>query len=72
MWPSSGASTTRRVIASAAEHAAPRPNGTKTLGMLGLLAAFGLSLLAGDVLHRWVESPRARWRTLLKPALVAR
>ena len=71
MWPSSDASTTRRVSASAVKHAASS-NGTKTLGMLGMTVAFGLSLLAGDVLHRWVESPRARWRTLLKPALVAR
>ena len=77
MWPSSGANTTRRVSASAAKHAAP-PNGTNTLGMLGVMGvmgvmvAFGLSLLAGDALYRWVESPRALWRTLLKAALVAR
>lgn len=36
---------------------------------LGMLAAFGLSLLAGDALYRWVESPRARWRGLLKSPL---
>ena len=74
MWPSSGANTTRRVSASAAKHAAP-PNGTNTLGMLGVMGvmvAFGLSLLAGDALYRWVESFRARWRTLFKAALVAR
>jgi peptidoglycan/LPS O-acetylase OafA/YrhL len=39
---------------------------------LGLLAAFGLSLLAGDALYRWVESPRARWRTRFRPAPAAR
>ncbi len=38
---------------------------------LGMLAAFGLSLLAGEALYRCVESPLARWRTLLKPALAA-
>jgi len=38
---------------------------------LGMLAAFGLSLLAGEALYRSVESPGARWRTLLKPALAA-
>jgi len=37
---------------------------------LGMLAAFGLSLLAGDALYRWVESPRARWRGVRKPPLV--
>ncbi|RZJ15384.1 MAG: acyltransferase [Haliea sp.] len=36
---------------------------------LGMLSAFGLSLLAGDALYRHVESPQARWRTLFKPAL---
>ncbi|MDP3355497.1 MAG: acyltransferase [Polaromonas sp.] len=36
---------------------------------LGMLAAFGLSLLAGDALYRWVESPRAPWRGLRKPPL---
>ncbi|WP_395056501.1 acyltransferase family protein [Polaromonas sp.] len=39
---------------------------------LGLLTAFGLSLLAGDALYRCVESPDARWRTLFKPVLAAR
>ena len=68
MWPSSSASTTRRVSASAAKHAVPL-NGAN---MLGMLVAFGLSLLAGDALYRWVESLRARWRTLFKAALVAR
>jgi len=36
---------------------------------LGMLAAFGLSLVAGDALYRWVESPRARWRGWRKPPL---
>jgi hypothetical protein len=35
-----------------------------------MLAAFGLSLLAGDALYRWVESPRAHWRGVRKPPLV--
>ncbi|GAB3467354.1 acyltransferase family protein [Polaromonas eurypsychrophila] len=39
---------------------------------LGMLTAFGLSLLAGEVLHRCVESPSARWRTLFRPVLAAR
>ncbi len=39
---------------------------------LGLLAAFGLSLLAGEALYRCVESPGARWRTLFRPVLAAR
>ena len=38
---------------------------------LGLLAAFGLSLLAGDALFRWVESPRARWRVWHKSLLAS-
>jgi peptidoglycan/LPS O-acetylase OafA/YrhL len=38
---------------------------------LGMLAAFGLSLLTGEALYRSVESPGARWRMLLKPALAA-
>lgn len=36
---------------------------------LGLLVAFGLSLLAGEALYRFVESPDARWRTLFRPVL---
>lgn len=36
---------------------------------LGMLTAFGLSLMAGDALYRWVESPRARWRGLRKSPL---
>jgi peptidoglycan/LPS O-acetylase OafA/YrhL len=40
-----------------------------TLGMLG---AFGLSLLAGEMLYRSVESPQARWRHWLNPAPVLR
>ena len=36
---------------------------------LGMLAAFGLSLLAGEALYRWVESPRARWRRVRKSPL---
>jgi peptidoglycan/LPS O-acetylase OafA/YrhL len=39
---------------------------------LGLLTAFGLSLLAGEVLYRCVESPGARWRSWFRPALAAR
>jgi LemA protein len=39
---------------------------------LGLLAAFGLSLLAGEVLYRCVESPGAPWRSWFRPALAAR
>lgn len=39
---------------------------------LGLLIAFGLSLLAGDVMYRAVESPAARWRSWFRPALAAR
>jgi peptidoglycan/LPS O-acetylase OafA/YrhL len=39
---------------------------------LGLLIAFGLSLLAGEVLYRCVESPGARWRSWFRPALAAR
>lgn len=35
--------------------------------ILGMLAAFGLSLLAGEALYRSVESPGARWRNWLKP-----
>lgn len=38
---------------------------------LGMLAAFGLSLLAGEALYRGVESPGARWRTLFRPVLAA-
>jgi peptidoglycan/LPS O-acetylase OafA/YrhL len=34
---------------------------------LGLLSAFGLSLLAGEALYRGVESPDARWRNLFRP-----
>ncbi|MES2686202.1 MAG: acyltransferase [Pseudomonadota bacterium] len=39
---------------------------------LGLLTAFGLSLLAGEALYRSVESPDARWRSLFRPVLAAR
>ncbi|MDP3411677.1 MAG: acyltransferase, partial [Polaromonas sp.] len=39
---------------------------------LGLLGAFGLSLLAGEALYRSVESPDARWRGLFRPVLAAR
>ncbi|MBA4328045.1 MAG: acyltransferase [Polaromonas sp.] len=39
---------------------------------LGMLGAFGLSLLAGDLLYRSVESPEARWRSLLRPAAALR
>lgn len=38
---------------------------------LGMLAAFGLSLLAGEALYRCVESPVARWRTLFRPRLAS-
>jgi peptidoglycan/LPS O-acetylase OafA/YrhL len=38
---------------------------------LGMLAAFGLSLLAGEALYRCVESPAAPWRSWRKPALLA-
>ena len=38
---------------------------------LGMLAAFVLSLLAGDALYRCVESPRARWRGLRKSRLAS-
>ncbi len=34
---------------------------------LGMLTAFGLSLLAGEALYRSVESPEAPWRSLLRP-----
>ncbi|MDO9360552.1 MAG: acyltransferase family protein [Polaromonas sp.] len=36
---------------------------------LGMLSAFGLSLLAGAFLYRTVESPHAFWRGWRKPAL---
>jgi peptidoglycan/LPS O-acetylase OafA/YrhL len=39
---------------------------------LGLLTAFGLSLLAGEAMYRGVESPGARWRSWFRPALAAR
>ncbi|MFN3570796.1 MAG: acyltransferase family protein, partial [Polaromonas sp.] len=39
---------------------------------LGLLTAFGLSLLAGEAMYRAVESPGARWRSWFRPALAAR
>ena len=38
---------------------------------LGMLAAFGLSLLAGNALYQCVESPRARWRGLRKSPLAS-
>jgi peptidoglycan/LPS O-acetylase OafA/YrhL len=38
---------------------------------LGMLAAFGLSLVAGAALYHWVESPHARWRNLWKARLIA-
>ena len=38
---------------------------------LGLLAAFGLSLLAGAALYRAVESPQARWRRPRSASLLA-
>ncbi|RYY87207.1 MAG: acyltransferase, partial [Comamonadaceae bacterium] len=34
---------------------------------LGMVAAFGLSVLAGAAMYRWVEAPDARWRTLVGP-----
>ncbi len=39
---------------------------------MGMLVAFGLSLLAGEVLYRSVESPAAAWRSLFRPVLAAR
>ncbi|RYF57291.1 MAG: acyltransferase, partial [Comamonadaceae bacterium] len=42
---------------------------------LGMVAAFGLSLLAGAALYRWVESPQAPWRSLadrMRPELWGR
>jgi peptidoglycan/LPS O-acetylase OafA/YrhL len=45
--------------------------GQLAANVLGLLTAFGLSLLAGEALYRSVESPAARWRALFKPALAA-
>jgi len=39
---------------------------------LGMLMAFGLSLLAGEAMYRCVESPEARWRGWFRPALPAR
>jgi peptidoglycan/LPS O-acetylase OafA/YrhL len=38
---------------------------------LGMLTAFGLSLLAGEALYRSVESPQARWRGLFRPTLAS-
>jgi peptidoglycan/LPS O-acetylase OafA/YrhL len=39
------------------------------INTLGLLAAFGLSLVAGEALYRSVESPEARWRSLFRSPL---
>jgi peptidoglycan/LPS O-acetylase OafA/YrhL len=33
---------------------------------IGILLAFALSLLAGDALYRYMESPGARWRGVWK------
>jgi peptidoglycan/LPS O-acetylase OafA/YrhL len=56
------------LVNAAVNHFWPGQVAANTLGML---AAFGLSLLAGEALYRSIESPDARWRTLLRPVLAA-
>ncbi|MDO8387788.1 MAG: acyltransferase [Polaromonas sp.] len=46
--------------------------GHLAVNALGMLMAFALSLLAGEVMYRSVESPEARWRSLLRPVLASR
>jgi peptidoglycan/LPS O-acetylase OafA/YrhL len=56
------------LVNAAVNHFWPGQVAANTLGML---AAFVLSLLAGEALYRSIESPDARWRTLLRPVLAA-
>jgi len=35
------------------------------VNLLGMLLSFALSLVAGSLMYRWVESPSATWRRLL-------